>query len=148
MRNIVLAVFIPFSLAAGPGGNTGSENTGSSESGRVYPKTENLQTLTYSILSIIEREETFAVMLKELVSRIMPIGYDAVEVSAEIIALSALQKVYDLVQKHSAALDGYDKTVNEMITENFNQLKTAVGYKEGTGIAGSGNTGIQKQEEE
>jgi hypothetical protein len=90
------------------------------------PDSESLQSLTYSILSILEREEAFAGMLKELVSKIMPIGYQAVEVATEIIALAALEKVYTKVSEHEGTLTKFEKAVNEMIATTVGELTTVV----------------------
>jgi hypothetical protein len=90
------------------------------------PDSESLQSLTYSILSILEREEAFAGMLKELVSKIMPIGYQAVEVATEIIALAALEKVYTKVGEHEDTLKMFEKAVNEMIATTVGELTTVV----------------------
>ena len=88
--------------------------------------TESLQSLTYSILSILEREEAFAGMLKELVSKIMPIGYQAVEVATEIIALAALEKVYTKVGEHEETLTKFGDAVADMIKKTVAELTYVV----------------------
>ncbi len=103
-----------------------------------YPDSESLEALSYSIISILEREEAFAGMLKDLISKLMPVGYNALSASTEILTLAALVDVAERVMTHQQTLDSYEKAVDGMIQTNLKMLQDAVGVSDNS-VTGSGN---------
>lgn len=105
------------------------------ESTLKYPENQPLEQLSYSILEFLEREETFAQMLKELVAKIMSIGKDAARVSTDLLILAALSDLAQRIVAHERTLTNYDAVVGKMIEINVSQLAKVVGQ---TGVAGEG----------
>jgi hypothetical protein len=101
-----------------------------------YPENQPLELLSYSILEILEREETFAQMLKELVAKIMSIGKDAARVSTDLLILAALSDLAQRIVAHERTLTNYDAVVGKMIEINVSQLAKVVGR---TDVVGEGD---------
>lgn len=89
----------------------------------TYPQEETLESIGYGVFEIIEREEAFAIMMKDLIGSIMPIGHQTALVSSEILTLAAIADVSRNIFDNLEKLHRYDMVAGAMLQATIKRIK-------------------------
>lgn len=123
----VISGLVAFTLPSGPSASATAPITGVngdvSEAKLQYPQEETLESIGYGVFEIIEREEAFAIMMRDLIGLIMPIGHQTALVSSEILTLAAIADVSRNIFDNLEKLHRYDLVADAMLKATIERIK-------------------------
>jgi hypothetical protein len=118
-----------------------SEKSASATEAVPYPQEETLESIGYGVFEIIEREEAFAIMMKDLIGSIMPIGHQTALVSSEILTLAAIADVSRNIFDNLEKLHRYNLVADAMLKATIDRIKEYADKETDLSIEGASGIG-------